>query len=217
MAVKALFFDLDGTISDTHAIHLANWLELLRPHGIDVDMDLYKEKLSGDRSVPEIINDVLPDLSDKEKEDLVEREESGYRSRMTQTGPITGLGDFIKEAKNQGISVTLVSNAPKEDARNSLEGLGLREAFEPMIFAEDVGVKKPDPATYQEALRELEISPEEALAFEDSPTGVEGAVEAGIPVVGLSSTHAPNDLREAGAEFIVGDFVDRELYERIGV
>ena len=87
-------------------------------------MDLYKEKLSGDRSVPEIINDVLPDLSDKEKEDLVEREESGYRSRMTQTGPITGLGDFIKEAKNQRISVTLDSNAPKEDARNSLEGLG---------------------------------------------------------------------------------------------
>ena len=93
----------------------------------------------------------------------------------------------------------------------------MREAFEPMIFAEDVGVKKPDPAPYQEALRELEISPEEALAFEDSPTGVEGAVEAGIPVIGLSSTHAPNDLREAGAEFIVGDFVDRELYERIGV
>ena len=215
MSVKALFFDLDGTISNTHAIHLANWLELLRPYGIDVDMDLYKEKLSGDRSTQEIVDDVLPDLSEDEKKDLIEREESGYRSRMTQTGPITGLGDFIGEAKSRGISVTLVSNAPKGDARNSLEGLGLRDAFEPMIFAEDVGVEKPDPAPYQEALEELGISPEEVLAFEDSPSGVEGAVAAGIPVVGLSSTHAPNELREAGAEFIVGDFVDRALYKRI--
>lgn len=212
---KALFFDLDGTISDTDAIHLANWLELLRPHGIDVDMNLYKEKLSSG-STQEILDEVLPDLSQEEKKELIEREESGYRSRMTRTGPITGLGDFIEEAHNRGISVALVSNAPKEDARNSLEGLGLKDAFEPMIFAEDVGVEKPDPAPYEAALEELGISPGEALAFEDSPSGIGGAVEAGIPVVGLSSTHGPDELREAGAEFVVGDFADRALYEKLG-
>lgn len=212
---KALFFDLDGTISDTDAIHLANWLELLRPHGIDVDMNLYKEKLRSG-STQEILDEVLPDLSQEEKKELIEREESGYRSRMTRTGPITGLGYFIEEARNRGISVALVSNAPKEDARNSLEGLGLKDAFEPMIFAEDVGVEKPDPAPYEAALEELGISPGEALAFEDSPSGIGGAVEAGIPVVGLSSTHGPNELREAGAEFVVGDFADRALYEKLG-
>lgn len=212
---KALFFDLDGTISDTDAIHLANWLELLRPYEIDVDMNLYKEKLSSG-STQEILDELLPDLSQEKKKELIEREESGYRSRMTQTGPITGLEDFVEEARNRGISVALVSNAPKEDARNSLEGLGLKETFEPMIFAEEVGVEKPDPAPYKAALEELGISPEEALAFEDSPAGIGGAVEAGIPVVGLSSTHGPDELREAGAEFVVGDFVDRALYEKLG-
>ncbi len=212
---KALFFDLDGTISDTDAIHLANWLELLRPHGIDVDMNLYKEKLSSG-STEEILDELLPDIPPEEKKELIGREESGYRSRMTQAGPITGLGNFIEEARSRGISVALVSNAPKEDARNSLEGLGLKDAFEPMIFAEDVGVEKPDPAPYEAALEELGISPEEALAFEDSPSGIGGAVEAGIPVVGLSSTHGPDELREAGAEFVVGDFSDRALYEKLG-
>lgn len=215
MAVKALFFDLDGTISDTDAIHMANWLELLRPHELDVDMNLYKEKLSDGRPSREIIDELLPDLSQEEKHRLIENEESGYRSRMAQTGPITGLGNLIEEARSRRINVALVSNALKEDARNSLEGLGLKDAFEPMIFAEDVGVEKPDPAPYEAALEKLGISPEEALAFEDSPTGIEGAVEAGIPVIGLSSTHSPNELREAGAEFIVGDFVDRALYERL--
>lgn len=216
MAVKALFFDLDGTISDTDAIHLANWLEMLRPHGIDVDMDLYKEKLSAGRSSRELVDELLPELSQEEKEELVEQEETGYRNRMTRTGPITGLEDLIEEAHSRGISVAMVSNAPKEDAQSSLEGLGLKDAFDPMIFAEDVGVEKPDPAPYEEALDKLGISPEEALAFEDSPSGIEGAVHAGIPVVGLSSTHAPDKLREAGAEFVVGDFADQALYERIG-
>lgn len=215
MAVKALFFDLDGTISDTDAIHMANWLELLRPHELDVDMNLYKEKLSDGRPSREIIDELLPDLPQEEKHRLIEREESGYRDRMAQTGPITGLGNLIEEARSRGINVALVSNALKEDARNSLEGLGLKDAFEPMIFAEDVGVEKPDPAPYEAALEKLGISPEEALAFEDSPTGIGGAVKAGIPVIGLSSTHSPNELREAGAEFIVGDFVDRALYERL--
>lgn len=154
-------------------IHLANWLELLRPHGIDVDMNLYKEKLSSGSS-REIIDELLSELSRGEKEELVEREESGYRNRLTQTGPITGLGDFIEEARKRGMSVVLVSNATKEDARNSLEGLGLKDTFEPMIFAEDVGVEKPDPAPYEAALEQLGISPEEALAFEDSPTGIGG-------------------------------------------
>ncbi|MGF1471771.1 MAG: HAD family hydrolase [Rubrobacteraceae bacterium] len=212
--IKALFFDLDGTISDTDAVHLANWLELLRPHGIDVDMNLYKGYLSSGSS-REIIEELLPGLSQEQKNELVEREASGYRNRLTQTGPITGLRAFLEEARDRGLSVVLVSNATKEDARNSLEGLGLKGTFEPTIFAEDVGVEKPAPDPYVAALEELGISPEEALAFEDSPSGIGGAVEAGIPVVGLSSTHGPNELREAGAEFVVGDFADQALYDKL--
>ncbi len=215
MTLKALFFDLDGTISDTDAIHLANWIELLRPHGIDVDMNLFTETLSS--STPaEAIDQVLPDISQEEKDRLLENEESGYRKRMSMTGAITGFDAFIEDARGRGISIVLVSNAPKEEARNSLEGLSLQEAFNPMIFAEDVGVEKPDPAPYNAALEQLGISPEEALAFEDSPAGLKGAVEAGIPVVGLSSTtHPPNDLREAGADLIVGDYADQALYDRL--
>lgn len=83
-----------------------------------------------------------------------------------------------------------------------------------MVFAEEAGAEKPDPAPYREALDRLGASPGETLAFEDSPKGVKSAVEAGVPMVGLASTHAPQELREAGAEFVVGNS-DSAVYDRL--
>jgi len=208
-------FDLDGTLVDTHAIHLATWLEVLRPHGIDVDMDLYKQTLN-DRPNGEVVDELLPDLSGEEREELLEREAEGYRNRIAETGAIAGLRGLLEEGRNRGLGLALVSNAPKADARRSLGALGLDDAFEPMVFAEEVGAEKPDPAPYEAALERLGVRAQEALAFEDSPSGAGGAVRAGIPVVGVvSTTHAPDEMREAGAEFVVGDFADRALYERL--
>lgn len=140
MTPKVLLFDLDGTISDTHAIHLANWLEVLRPHGIDVDMDLYKENLKG-RPNGEVVDELLPDLAGEEKEELLEREAQGYRNRMAEAGAIAGLRRLLEEGRSRGLGLALVSNAPKEDAHRSLEALGLDDAFDLMVFAEDVGAK----------------------------------------------------------------------------
>lgn len=216
MTPKVLLFDLDGTVINTYAIHLANWLEVLRPHGIDVDMDLFNESLDGGRSSEEVVDELLPDLSGEEKEELLEREAEGYQNRISEAGVIAGLHRLLEEGRNRGLRLALVSNATKEDARKSLEALGLADAFDLMVFAEDVGAKKPDPTPYEAALERLGVRAREALAFEDSPSGTGGAVNAGIPVVGVvSTTHAPNELREAGAEFVVGDFADRALYERL--
>ena len=213
MTPRALCFDLDGTIVDIKPIRLANWLEVLRPHGIEVDMDVYREKMN-DRTSEEVINELLPDLSDEEKEELLEAEAGRYRSRMIEAGAIVGLHKLLEEARARGLRLALVTDTPEELARKSLKALALTDAFEPMVFAEEMGVEKPDPTAYEAALERLGISPEEALAFEDSPKGVKAAVRAGIPVVGLVSTHKPDELREAGVEFVVGDFADQALREQ---
>ena len=211
---KALFFDLDGTLTDTHALHIATWLEVLGPHGVEVDMDLYRDKLLG-KPNDKAIRDLLPDLTDGEVDELLRAEAKSYRGRTDKAGPIIGLGDLMEEGRRRGMRLVLVTNAPRSAAEKSLEALGFDDHFDPMVFAEEVGAEKPDPAPYQEALDKLNIPPGEALAFEDSPKGVTSAVEAGIPVVGLVSTHAPGELREAGAEFVVGDFADPAVYKRL--
>lgn len=209
--VKALFFDLDGTISDTHALHLASWIEILRPHGIDVDLDLYKKRLKHQENEA-VINELLPALSAEEIREMLEAEAASYRGRATKAGPILGLYELLEEGRRRGLTLGLVTNAPSELAGRSLEALGLSEAFDPMVFAEEAEAHKPDPAPYELALERLGIPPAEALAFEDSPKGITAAARAGIPAVGLHSAYDPDELRGAGAEIIAGDFADPAIY-----
>lgn len=211
---KALFFDLDGTLAATHALHIATWLEVLRPHGIEVDLNLYKQSLSG-TPPEEVARELLPDLSDEEVNRLVEAEAESYRGRTTKVGPILGLDDLMDAARERGIRLVLVTGAPRDGGRGSLQALGLAGAFELEVFAEDAETSKPDPGPYNHALEKLGLSPEEVLAFEDSPSGVTAAVGAGIPVVALVTTHGPAELTEVGAEFAVGDFADPAVYERL--
>jgi beta-phosphoglucomutase-like phosphatase (HAD superfamily) len=70
---------------------------------------------------------------------------------------------------------------------------------------------KPDPLPYLEALRQLQLAPEETIAFEDSPSGIRSAVGANILTVGIASTHDPNELAQLGTSLVIADFTDVKL------
>ncbi len=89
---KTLFFDLDGTLTDTHALHIAAWMEVLRPHDIEVDMDVYRNKLL-EQPNKEAVRDLLPDLSDEE---ILEAEARVYRERTQKVGSILGLDGLLE-------------------------------------------------------------------------------------------------------------------------
>lgn len=209
--LKALLFDLDGTLANTDAVHFPTWMEVLRPHGIEVTREYYEERLSG-RVNSDVVDDVLPDLSEKERRELIEAEEGKSRGRTKEVGALPGLGALIQEGRNRNLVVALVTNSIKEDAAQVLRPLGLEDAFDPVVFPSEVGDSKPSSLPYDEALERIGIGPTEAVAFEDSLTGVKAAVEAGIPTVAVARSEDPADLREAGVELVIGDFADKALY-----
>lgn len=212
---KALLFDLDGTLSNTDAVHFPNWIEILRPYGVEVTRELYEEKLSG-RVDREAVEDVLPDLPDEEVDELLEREELRARQRSSEIGPLPGLRGLIEAGRRRGLPLALVTNSNVEDAGEILQPLGLDGAFSPVIYPRDTSEDKPAALPYERALEELGLSAQEVVAFEDSVTGVRSAVEAGIRTVGITSGHPPEDLIEAGVEIVVGDFMDPALYDFLG-
>ena len=207
---RALLFDLDGTLAETDSLHLPTWVNVLRPYGIEIDEEFYRERISG-RSNSKIVEDLLPDLSAKEGRDLADAKEASFRERADELEPLPGLLDFMREAKDRGLSLALVTNAPEENVEAMLLALELREYFDEVVLSDEVGPVKPDPAPYRAALDRLGVAPEEALAFEDSTSGIASSVGVGIPTVGIASTQAPETLEDAGAFMVAADFADPEL------
>lgn len=207
-----LFFDLDGTLSDTHDLARATWLEVLRPHGIDVDFAFYQEHIRG-RTNDEVVAALLPSLDPEDRRTLCKTEAHSYQDRVRRAAPLPGLTDFLNAAREHSFRIALVTNAPRSSSFESLRPLGLDKAFEPMVFADETGAHKPDPAPYRVALQQLGVSGDRGIAFEDSPKGVTAAAGAGISVIGLVTTHHPAELRDAGAALVVGDFADPVLYQ----
>ena len=207
---RALLFDLDGTLAETDSLHLPTWVDVLRPYGIEIDEEFYRERISG-RSNSKIVEDLLPDLSAKEGRDLADVKEASFRERSDELEPLPGLLDFMREAKDRGLSLALVTNAPKENVEAMLLALELSEFFDEVVLSDEVGPVKPDPAPYRAALDRLGVAPEEALAFEDSTSGIASSVGVGILTVGIASTQAPATLEDAGAFMVAADFADPEL------
>jgi HAD superfamily hydrolase (TIGR01509 family) len=175
-----------------------------------VDEAFYRENISG-RANAEIVGDLLPNLSEREGREIVEAKEAGFRERAPGLEPLPGLMEFLESAKGRGLRTGLVTNAPRENVAAVLAALGLGDFFDAVVPAEEVRAAKPAPEPYLTALEKLGAEPGEALAFEDSLSGIRSAVHAGIPTVGIASTQEPEKLREAGAFTVARDFTDPGL------
>lgn len=213
--LRAILFDLDGTLANTDPIHFRVWQMLLAPHGHTVDQSFYDRFISG-RLNPDIVRDLLPQFSIDEGVAFSVDKEAKFRElAANQLHRMPGLTEFLRHIEQQGYATALVTNAPRSNAEFMLNTLALNGIFQPVIIADDLPKGKPDPLPYQTALERLKILPDEALVFEDSPTGVRAAVAAGVPTVGVTSTHSDATLCDLGALFTIADFTDSRLLNYI--
>jgi HAD superfamily hydrolase (TIGR01509 family) len=211
--LKALLFDLDGTLANTDPIHFETWRELLLDQGLDISLDFYQTNFSGRRN-QEIVKDLLPHLSDVAGEQLSWQKEANFRDRAEQVLVSTpGLAELLAWAAQHNLKQAVVTNAPVENARFMLQVLQLEATFPVVILGDELPKGKPDPLPYQLALEQLGVSAAETIAFEDSPSGIRSSRGAGIPTVGIASTHSPAELYDLGVSLVIADFTDKQLWK----
>ncbi len=208
--LKALLFDLDGTLADTDSLHMPTWIAALEPYGIEVDEEFYRHRISG-RLNPDVVEELLPHVSEEEGRNIADTKEADFRDRAGELQPLPGLLDFLEEGRRRGLALSLVTNAPGENVGAILRGLKLESYFDSTILAEEVGAGKPDPEPYRAALKELGVRADEAIAFEDSTSGIVSAVGAAIRTVGIATTQPSEKLLDAGAYLVVDDFTAVEI------
>lgn len=213
--LTAILYDLDGTIVNTDPLHYKVWRELLQECGIEIDEEYYKAQMSGLLN-PDILHKLMPGLSPLAVQQFSELKEARFREQAIALTPLSGLLDLIAWAEKRRLKQAVVTNAPRANADYMLGVLQLQERFAGVVVTEELGIAKPDPAPYKHILNVFGITPEQALAFEDSPSGIRSAVGAGIPTVGIASSHAPIELYSLGAMLVISDFTDSRLWALLG-
>ncbi len=209
--LKAILYDLDGTLANTDPVHYQAWQEMLREYDFEIDPDFYQKKFSGRLNV-DIVHDLLPSLTDAEGRDLSDRKEALFRKKAQQTlQPLAGLTELIDWANRHHLHQVVVTNAPEANAEFMLETLHFTQTFEFVILGDNLAHGKPHPFPYQTAIERLEIEAQNAITFEDSPSGVRSSVAAEIETVGVATSHPPEALRQLGVAIAIEDFTDERL------
>ncbi|MEZ5722777.1 MAG: HAD family phosphatase [Paracoccaceae bacterium] len=207
--MPALLFDLDGTMLVSDPIHEDVFRELWAEFGLPTPPGFYLAGIHG-RQNQDIFAEFLPDAPDILA--LHERKEAMFRDRLPRPYPaMPGVVELVRRAVAEGWPRAIVTNAMRKNADAMLEAIGLRDAFDCIVIGEECTRAKPAPDPYLEAMRQLGVTPEDSIAFEDSPAGLRAAAASGAYTFGIRSALDDAALRAAGAHQTLADFTDPAL------
>ncbi|WP_243375567.1 HAD family hydrolase [Microvirga solisilvae] len=210
--LKALIFDMDGTLVHSDPVHMKAFVEVLAPEGVTVDDEVYRSTIIG-RTNESIFASLLPHRSVEEHVTFADEKEAAFRRLALDLEPLDGLIDLLDWAQARGIKIALVTNAPRLNAEHMLDVLGLTERFPVQITIDQVARGKPDPLPYLTALERLGVRAEEAIAFEDSPSGMKAAKGAGIYSFAVLTGLSAEEMLAVGADATLMDFHDAGLWD----
>lgn len=218
MNIKAIIFDLDGIITDTEPVHMDAWLGVLESLGIAFDEEEYKRNYVGlnDR---DFLNEVgrihKHHFSDADKANLIEDKIAACVRMLEYDIPLLpGIAEFIRK-ESEGRLLAICSGANRGEIEFILRKLRWENLFNPVIASDSVGKGKPDPEGYIRAMEGLIdratdiILPENFLAVEDSPKGIEAAKAAGIKCLAVTNSYPEKELSKA--DHIVKSLADLDL------
>ncbi|KAA5839226.1 HAD-IA family hydrolase [Pseudomonas chlororaphis] len=210
--LNALLFDLDGTLTDTDQLHLLALQQLLlEEEGRVFTQEEFAAHVSGQANA-NMCRYLFAQRSVAEHEAFADRKEVRFRQLSPRLTPMPGLLRLLDFARERGIAMCVVTNAPRANAEHMLDVLGLGDRFDSVLVAEELPRAKPDPLPYLTGLECLGASAEAGMAFEDSIPGLTAAVGAGVFTVGLATSQSPEALLAAGAHLVVEDFNDPRLW-----
>ncbi|HWZ98585.1 MAG TPA: HAD family phosphatase [Candidatus Dormibacteraeota bacterium] len=203
--LKAVIFDLDGVVADSHPIHEMAWKALLaeaglKPETINVDF------LYAGHPRREILKHYLGVLSDSEIRHWGRRKDELYElsAKMLQAKP--GIPRVLAQLHEAGIACAIATSAGRKRTIESLEHLGLHKYFPIVVTGEEVRNAKPAPDIFLLTAKKLAVEPQSSVVVEDSVAGVEAAVAGEMKCVGFTSPERFEELSAAGADDVISDF-----------
>jgi beta-phosphoglucomutase len=205
--VRAVLFDLDGTLVDNMAAHARAWVETARSLGRALTAETVQRDFAGRRN-----DELFPMLLGRpvgpdELALLADAKEARYRELYRpHLCPLAGAEALLDGLRRRGVRCAVASAAPAPNRAFVLDGLGWRGRFDAVVGAEEVARGKPFPDLFLRAAERVGVEPAACLVFEDATLGVQAAQAAGMRVCGITTAEPSAVLRAAGAFACAPDF-----------
>ena len=205
--IKAVIFDIDGTLIDSVDAHAESWVRTFKKFGKEISFE-EAGKLVGMGS-DQFLNDYFSEREVEEKKKEIDecRSELFAKEYMAKIKPFPKVRDLFLKLKQDKIKIVLASSATEEEVEKYGEIADIKDLVEEKTSTDDAEESKPEPDIFLAALRKLKtVKPDEAVIVGDTAYDAEAATKAKIKIIGvLSGGWTKPELLETGCAEVYAD------------
>lgn len=201
--IKAVLFDMDGTILDTEKIHKECWEQSMKDMGVEYEPTTFYDLIGlNDKSTCDYFKEHFG-FSDEQYRKMSKSAYSrSHDYTVTKGIPVKqGFFELSDYLLKQGIKTAVVTSSVCSEALHNFQRAKIETPFDVIIGGDSVTAGKPSAEPYQKAAEKLGLMPDECIAVEDSANGVRSAHNAGIKCIYIKDMVDIPDEVKALAEY----------------
>ncbi len=195
--MKALFFDLDGTLINSMEVHVKSWKQSLSSQGLKTTKERLMQLggVSFEETITIIAKENNQEISTGVKQSIHELKQTLFQRYINEIKPYD-VYDKLKELKEKEIMLILVTSTKKKFALAHCSKF-FPNIFDTILSAEDFNNTKPHPEPYLKALEISGFDKKDCYVIEDAPSGVTSGNSAGIKTLAILTSNTKQNLSHA--------------------
>jgi len=204
MKLKAIIFDIDGTLVDSNDIHAHCWIEAFEHFGKHFEWDVIRHQIGkgGDLLVPDLLDArEMRKFGEKVKKF---RTDLFKRDYMKNVKPFPRVRELFETLHGRGIKLALGSSSNQDEVKYYTELLGVGDLVEGSTSKHDADLSKPSPEIFQAALEKLGTEADNTLTVGDTPYDILASHRASLAIAAVLSGGFERELLTK-AEFLFDD------------
>jgi beta-phosphoglucomutase family hydrolase len=205
MALEAVIFDMDGTLVDSMPYHHKSWEVFFEQQGIHLTKEEFDRIHHG--TMFDIMPRIFGDISEEECYRLGMVKEAIFRELYKhEIQPIKGLLAWLQQLRYAGLKIGLGTAADSTNADFTVDAIGVRHFFNAIVTSDTIREGKPSPAVYLEVARLLQVAPANCVVFEDTVSGIQAAIAAGMKAIGITTGIAADVMKQLPVSMVIADY-----------
>ncbi|SFI65558.1 HAD family hydrolase [Methylobacterium brachiatum] len=205
--MRAVIFDIDGTLLDSVDLHAKAWVEAFAHFGVETDVAKVRSQIGkgGDELMPVFLPPERIEREGKEIESY--RSDLFKRKYLPEVRPFPAVRPLFERIRAAGLKIALASSGKGPEVERYQEILGIADLVDVVTSSDDADRSKPHPDIFEAAAQKLEgFGKDEMIVIGDTPYDAQAASKAGLRTIGVLCGGFPEvDLSGAGCVAIYRD------------